>query len=394
MPRPIAVLLSATLSVAGMARTLQAQSGGFVATLGRDTVHVEQFRRTGQRLEGVVAYRSPIARIVRYHAQIGADGWIVRYQQQLFKPDGTRIEPNSANASLTFSHDSVTRETVRGTEPVTQRLATPNGATPLLGSSLMIPFAYSYLTYELAYARARAKQPTGETVWHLLSTSAGQSAPQALRVWHIVPDSAEGDYFGVARSAFKFDSEGRLLRSDWTGTTYQYKVVRVAQADPEAQARVWAAQEAAGTGMGSYSPRDTTRATLAGANLWIDYSRPARRERQIWGGVVPWNRIWRLGADMATQFRTDTEILIGEAVIPAGIYSLWLQPTESEAMLVINQQSGQFGTQYDPRQDLVRVPMRRIALRDQVERLTLSIRENELRVAWGDAAYSLSLRKR
>jgi hypothetical protein len=318
----------------------------------------------------------------------------VRYEQNIFRPDGVRMEPNAGNATMLFVGDTIERQTTRGSEAVTQKVAVPNGATPLLGSSLMIPFSYSYLTYELAFARAGAAQPAGETRWYLLGTNAAQMAPQALRVWHVSADSAEADYFGVARSGFKFDAAGRLIRSDWTATTYKYKVTRVEQVDAEAAAKGWAAQAAAGTGMGAYSPRDTARASLAGASVLVDYSRPARRGRVIWGDVVPWDRVWRLGADLATQLRTDAELMIGDAAIPAATYSLWLVPTANSAQLIVNKQTGQFGTQYDPRQDLVRIPMTRIALNESVERLTISLDNEQLRVAWADAAYTVALKRR
>src|SRR5262245_62527391 len=151
-----AVLLTSTTST-------RAQSGGFVAALGRDTVQVERFTRTGNIIEGTVVYRSPVTRVVKYTLQFGIDGRPVKYEQSIFAADGKRLEPNNGNATMVFSKDTITRETTRGGEPVKQQIAAPNGAIPLLGGSLMIPFAYSYLTYELAFARARSGTPTGET---------------------------------------------------------------------------------------------------------------------------------------------------------------------------------------------------------------------------------------
>src|SRR6185503_5657482 len=97
----------------------------------------------------------------------------------------------------------------------------------LLGASLAIPFAYSYVTYELAFERARARGTTGETRLPLVGPIASQTTPQLMRVWLVGPDSAEADYFGVARSGFRFDAQGNLLRSNWTQTTYKYLVSRV-----------------------------------------------------------------------------------------------------------------------------------------------------------------------
>jgi hypothetical protein len=370
-----------------------AQTGGFVVTLGRDTVQVETFTRSSTVVEGTVVYRSPSARVVKYRLQLDGSGQPLEYWQNIFSADGRKLESNNGNATMVFARDTITRETTRQAERVKQQIAVPNGAVPLLGSSLMIPFAYSYLTYELAFARARATTPLGETRWYLLGTLPGQTAPQALRVWHIAEDSAEGDYFGVARSGFKFDRAGRLIRSDWTGTTYKYIVTRVGALDVEPFAQRWAAQDAAGSGLASYSPRDTARASIDGANVWVDYSRPSARGRAIWGGVVPWNQVWRLGANFATQLRTDADLLIGGTLLPAGIYSLWMLPSAEQSLLIINKQSGQFGTQYDPRQDLVRLPLSRSKLAQPAEQFTISLTGGLLRIDWADLSHTIPLKK-
>jgi hypothetical protein len=375
------------------ATAVQAQTAGYVVTLGRDTVQVEQFNRSSKRIQGTVVYRAPTTRVVRYDLQLDSDGRPLRYQQTIVSADGKKIEPNAANATMTFVGDTIIREGWRASEAVTQAIAAPHGAMPMLGASLAIPFAYSYLTYELAFAQARKSVQNGETRLYLLGTSAGQTSPQALRVWLIGADSAEADYFGVARSGFKFDRDGKLLRSNWTATTYKYIVSRVGAVDVDAIARSWSAQDAAGAAFGRYSPRDTATFTLAGANLWLDYSRPSRRGRVIWGGVVPWNQVWRLGADMATQFRTDVDLVIGGTAVPAGTYTIWLLPAPQNSLLIINRQIGQFGTQYDPRQDFARIPLTHSATSENVERLSLSFREGRFWIEWGDGSYSVVVQR-
>ncbi|MBA2626628.1 MAG: DUF2911 domain-containing protein, partial [Gemmatimonadales bacterium] len=64
-------------------------------------------------------------------------------------------------------------------------------------------------------------------------------------------------------------------------------------------ARMFAARESAGQAMGQLSPRDTARAGVAGASVVVDYGRPHRRGRTIFGDVVPWNQVWRTGANAA-----------------------------------------------------------------------------------------------
>jgi hypothetical protein len=179
-----------------------------------------------------------------------------------------------------------------------------------------------------------------------------------------------------------------LTRADWTGTTYRYRVDRLPDVDLEPIARAWSAAELASRGFGALSPRDSTRATLGTAHLTIDYSRPAVRGRQIWGAVVPWNAVWRLGADMATHFSTDADLTIGGTAIPAGRYTLWMMPSESDPRLIVSRAVNVFGTQYDPSKDLARIPLTRRSA-DQAERLTLSVGDGALVIHWADVAWSV-----
>jgi len=116
-----------------------------------------------------------------------------------------------------------------------------------------------------------------------------------------------------------------------------------------------ATQSFASRPLGQLSVRDTARAGVGGAEVWVDYGRPLKRGREIFGNVVPWNAVWRTGANAATQFSTSADLVIGGAAVPAGKYTLWTLPTPSGWKLIINKQTGQWGTEYHPEQDLVRV---------------------------------------
>jgi hypothetical protein len=74
--------------------------------------------------------------------------------------------------------------------------------------------------------------------------------------------------------------------------------------------------------LGALSTRDTARAELGGAALWVDYGRPLKREREIFGNVVPWNTVWRTGANAATQLHTPVDFVAGGAAVPAGLFTV------------------------------------------------------------------------
>jgi hypothetical protein len=121
------------------------------------------------------------------------------------------------------------------------------------------------------------------------------------------------------------------------------------------------------------SPRDTVRGRIGGADLLVDYGRPYMRGRTIMGGLVPYGRVWRTGANEATHLVTSADLRIGGVAVPAGTYTLYTLPGESEWALIVNRQTGQWGTVYDEGRDLARIPMRIRRLDAPVDQFTLSI---------------------
>ena len=109
-----------------------------------------------------------------------------------------------------------------------------------------------------------------------------------------------------------------------------------------------------------------------GKMVTIDYSRPSMRGRKIFGGLVPDGQVWRAGANAATSMKTDVGLEIGGTMVPAGIYTLYVLPAENDWKLIINKQTGQWGTEYNQGQDLARVPMKLDHLSQPVEMYTIS----------------------
>jgi hypothetical protein len=156
------------------------------------------------------------------------------------------------------------------------------------------------------------------------------------------------------------------------------------QAQPEAPA---AAAPAPAAAQQPASPRDTARATVGGAQVMVDYGRPYMRGRTIMGGLVPYGTVWRTGANQATHLVTEATVRIGDVTVPAGTYTLYTVPGESEWHLIVNRQTGQWGTQYDQGQDVARIPMRVSRTAAPVEQFTVRIegrgeREATLAMEW------------
>jgi Protein of unknown function (DUF2911) len=111
------------------------------------------------------------------------------------------------------------------------------------------------------------------------------------------------------------------------------------------------------SGQEPLSPPARTNVTINGKKLTIAYSSPLIRGRKIMGGLVPYGRWWRTGADNATTFQTEADLDLGGLKVPKGIYTIYTLPGATEWQLIINKQTGQWGTEYNQRQDLGRVKM-------------------------------------
>lgn len=137
------------------------------------------------------------------------------------------------------------------------------------------------------------------------------------------------------------------------------------------------------------SPPAETTMTLGGKSVTVEYNAPSARGRKVEGGLIPYDEIYRMGADSATTLTTDTDLTIGGLKVPKGVYTLYLQASESgDWQLAVNKQTKQWGTDYNKDQDLGRTAMKLTKLSSPVEtfKITLTAKGpsgGELAVEWG-----------
>ena len=115
------------------------------------------------------------------------------------------------------------------------------------------------------------------------------------------------------------------------------------------------------------------------------------------GGVVPYGKVWRTGANEATTLTTEADLNIGGTDVPAGKYTLYTLPSEGDWKLIINKQTGQWGTVYDQGKDLARVDLKKSSLNQPVEQLTISFKKTndstaDLVVQWETTELSVPVK--
>lgn len=151
------------------------------------------------------------------------------------------------------------------------------------------------------------------------------------------------------------------------------------------------------------SPHEVVSARIDGALVQVIYGRPYTKDprsgemRKIWGGLVPYGKVWRTGADEATTLITQKTLMFGDTTVPAGAYTLWTLPADDgSAKLIINKQIGQWGVgpgTYDESNDLARIELTKTALDTPVDQFTMSVSKNPsgggiLKMSWENTQYS------
>jgi hypothetical protein len=136
-----------------------------------------------------------------------------------------------------------------------------------------------------------------------------------------------------------------------------------------------------------------------GKTVTIQYSRPSMRGRKIFGELVPYGQVWRTGANAATSLKTDAELTIGGADVPAGSYTLYTLPGANSWKLIINKQTGQWGTEYSEGQDLARVGMKVTQAPSGMETFTISLDKTgptsaTLKLDWENTIASVEVKEK
>lgn len=144
-----------------------------------------------------------------------------------------------------------------------------------------------------------------------------------------------------------------------------------------------------GQGKAPLSPPAEASTKLDGKSITIKYSAPSMRGRKIMGELVPYGKWWRTGANSATTLVTEGNITVGDLHVPAGTYTLYTLPAEPGKpwLLIVNKQTGQWGTVYDEKKDLGRTQMHYDKMSSPQETMSISFehsngRSAELHVRW------------
>jgi hypothetical protein len=131
------------------------------------------------------------------------------------------------------------------------------------------------------------------------------------------------------------------------------------------------------------SPAAVATGKINGATITINYCSPYVKGRVIWGELVPFNQVWRAGANEATTFETDKELTIEGSKLPAGKYSFFVIPNEKECIIIFNKEAKQWGAyKYKEKDDQLRVTVKQKMADSSTESLIYTINKNSVVLSW------------
>lgn len=383
-------LIAIFLVLAGCAGNQPADHYGFISRLGNDTVSIESVTRRGNTLESDEVDRFPRVRQRHTKIELGDDGRIERLDMDIHTPSEPENQRDRhVEVKVSSSSVQISKKDKTGTK--TRTFETEGGIA-------MAHLPQMYSLYELYFAAA---------LKHGKAANIAVGKPIEMRQFYI---DREFDNFplhhGVVRlmpngkveiqhdwlsgtGEAAVDSSYRLLSYSGARTTYKVDVSRLtAQPDVKVIGARFATTETK-SGLKQLSVRDTARGKIGPAIFTVDYGRPLARGRVLVGGVIPYDQVWRTGANAATQFTTSAPITVGNLKLQPATYTLWTVPRVNGTVeLIVNKQFGQWGTGYNRSLDLGRTKMKTETAAIPVDEFTISIRprdpsHGDLIMEWG-----------
>jgi hypothetical protein len=334
-------------------------SAMYVALLGQDTSYYQWNVRRGNDVRIDVVERVPRVRLLRTSLTQNPDGTLAALERRAYLPTPTGLTAVERVIIRVVGDSTIIETSGSG---VSSRHAA-------LGRGQIVVPAFLHTSFPVIAPYA-PKRVGDSIVTRLFSQDFGD---RSLTIKRVATDTITlfADLMGTIR--VHMDGMGRADAFSGIGSSINTTGAREPWRSVDSVLLALAERERTSGVAGIASPRDTARATISGATLVVDYGRPSKRGRQVFGGIVPWNRVWRTGANLATHFTTDRTLRFGDAELPPGRYTLWTLPAESGWKFIVNNQTNQWGTDHDPRFDRFRVPMQVTTLAQPVERFTILV---------------------
>ena len=141
------------------------------------------------------------------------------------------------------------------------------------------------------------------------------------------------------------------------------------------------------------SPSEVATGKIGDATITIKYSSPSVKGRAIWGELVPFDQVWRAGANNATTFETDQDLQIEGQKLAKGKYTFFVIPNANESTVIFNKVQEQWGAyKYDEKQDALRIKIKPKAGKEILEKLAYEIAGNDISLKWEKWSFNIGVK--
>lgn len=321
----------------------QSYNASFVATLGSDTVIVETYNMLPNHLYGKAFLRYPRDQIGVFDFHFYPDGSIKHYSMSYMNPDSSYITTGVIEGIYCENDTCTWYNSVRGrqNEYINKRPAKHlnfiGGWTPTL----------SLIEWNCMRLIKSGQQSLPIT---MINDNIG--------IRNVAVSKGKGDtlIFGgdfLEYAKIKATPEGKIVAYDGTATPWNYIVTKLAPINVDEMAKRMSKKPK----IGIPSPKAVLNFAIANDTIGLSYGRPFKRGRKIFGGVVPYDSVWRTGANGLTKLKLPYDVQFGKITIPKGEYGLFTIPREDGWTLIFNTDFKQWPTEPNRSKDFALVPL-------------------------------------
>jgi hypothetical protein len=346
--------------------------GYIIYSLGVDTTFIGYYQLQDNNFQFKVLGRPGLS-VTQIKGSVFPNGEIKESSGYSIKPTDNGEEQKLVDYTLYTDHENTYIKQVRNGKETVQ---TYKGKAMIL-NALGTPFLF-FLPMLVKYAPEKVGQ-TVESNHFVL----GQNRKFTIK--RTAPDVLEMGSNIMGYFKLYLHPDGKLKFIDGIGSSWNVTGHVYDELDFDSYVKLFVASEK-NAPLPPLNKKDSVLLSLNGTNIRIDYSRPSKRGRDIFGAVVPWNRVWRTGANEPTKLTISKSVYFGSKELPAGIYSLFTLPQPDGWMLIINKQTNMWGTDYDAAFDVMHIPMKTSILKEPVEMLSIKLvdqgKKGRLSISW------------
>ncbi|TWI95592.1 Protein of unknown function (DUF2911) [Mucilaginibacter frigoritolerans] len=349
------------LCVSAVAQKASQFKGSLIYTLGPDTSSVGNFELNGNKFMLTVVSMSPYVNVSKLKGAFFPDG-------QLMYVEGNNYNPARGKDSLLYAYKlNYDKDTTIIETRSKNRISTHKYPVKIMVANNLGGDALVFMPALLANF---APKRVGDSVIssHIVFNSARKFIIKKTGDRKLLLGSSVMGMFTIF-----LDKNGRMQSVDGIGTSFNIKGTAGKYLNIDSVIASNVKQQQLHPRLAIINKLDSVKTTINAAAVKIIYSRPSVRDRVIFGEVVPWNRIWRTGADAATKISLSKPLYFNGKELPAGAYSIFTIPTQNGWTLIFNKQANIWGTEHNADYDFLKVPMLIQALNEPVELLTFTI---------------------